>query len=263
MRRVPRWVWAVGAVVALTTPKAAHAASVWVTLAAGLSGANPSSEADLLFDSPHAPPYVAVTGVPGTLEAGTAGGTVSFGGLGTPLLLNLGDGSAYLTGGAGNVPDGGKTRGPKGGSAGSPSSATPQVNATVPDTAALLGLKLADPDAGGARDLTATVTDAGGNVLGTGTVTVPDGGYFVIGLGPDAATPPPPVIDPPPTPDPTPDPTPTPTPEPPVTNPPPVVDPPAPGDPGPVATPEPSSLVLVAVGGVAATTFRRLRTRKV
>ena len=259
MRRLPRWVWAVGVVVAMTTPGMAHAAGVWVTLAAGLSGAGPSSEADIWFDSPHAPPYVAVTGVPGTLEAGTAGGTVSFGGLGTPLLLNLADGSAYLTGGPGNVPDGGKTRGPSGGSAGSPASATPQVNATVPDTAALLGLKLAEPDATGARDLTATVTDATGNVLGTGTVTLPEGGYYVIGLGPDVEQPPPPVIDPP-TPEPTPEPPPepTPTPEPPVTNP-----PPSPTDPGPVATPEPSSLVLVAVGGVAVTTIRRLRTRKV
>jgi len=255
MRRVPRWLWAVGAVVVVTSPGAARAAGVWVTLAAGLSGAAPMSEADLLFDSPHAPPYVAVTGVPGTLEAGTAGGTVSFGGLGTPLLLNLADGSAYLTGGSGSVPDGGKARGPSGGSAGSPASATPLVNATVPDTAALLGLTLADPDAAGARDLTATVTDAGGNVLGTGTVTVPDGGYYVIGLGPDSAPTPPPVIDPPPTPEPTPEP--TPTPEPPVTNPPPPVD-----DPGPVATPEPSSLLLAAVGGVAATAFRRLRSRK-
>ncbi|QDU20101.1 hypothetical protein [Urbifossiella limnaea] len=253
MRRVPGWVWTVGAVVAMTTPKTAHAAGVWVTLAAGLSGAAPTSEADLWFDSPHAPPYVAVTSVPGTLEAGTTGGTVSFGGLGTPLLLNLADGSAYLAGGAGSVPEGGKNRGPKGGNAGSPAGATPLVNATVPDTAALLGLKLADPDSSGSRDLTATVTDAGGNVIGTGTVSVPDGGYYVIGLGPDAGTTPPPVIDPPPTP--TPDPTPTPTPEPPVVD-------PVPESPGPVATPEPSSLVLAAVGGIAATTLRRYRTRK-
>lgn len=253
MRRIPVWVWVVGWAVGWAVP--ARAAGVWVTLAAGLPGASaPSSEAEVWFDSPHAPPYVAVTAVPGTVEAGTAGGSSFFGGLGVPVLLNLSDGSAYLTGGS-TAPDAAKNRGPGGGSAGGRASAGPLTNADVPSTAALLGLTLGDPDDTGARGLTAGITDGAGNPLGTGSVVLPDGGWWVIGLGPQVDTPPPPPIDPPP---------------PPPVDPPPVdpspgpVDPvPTPTDPtGPVATPEPSTLALVAVGGVAAGVARRIRGRK-
>ncbi len=249
MRRIPGWVWGVGVAVALTAPGRVTA-GIWVSLAAGLPGAStPSAEADLWFDSPHAPPFVAVTSVPGTLEAGTAGGTANFGGLATPLLLNLGDGSAYIAGGA-TASDAQKGRGAKGGSAGTRASGAPLVNAEIPGTAALLGLQLADPDATGARDLIATFTNMTGVVLATGTISVPDGGYYVLNLGRDTDPTP---TDPTPT-DPTPtDPTPTePTP----------TDPTPPGNPGPVATPEPSTLALVAVGGVATTALRRLRGRK-
>jgi hypothetical protein len=257
MRRVPGWVWAAGVAVALGAAGPARA-GIWVSLAAGLPGSSaPSAEADLWFDSPHAPPFVAVTAVPGTLEAGTAGGTVSFGGLATPLLLNLGDGSAYIAGGPA-ASDAQKGRGPKGGAAGGRASGAPLVNAEIPDTAALLGLQLADPDVTGARDLIATFTNMTGVVIATGTVTVPDGGYYVLNLGPDAAPTPtePTPTEPTPT-EPTPtEPTPTePVPTPPVPTPP--VD-----NPGPVATPEPSTLALVAVGGLAATGARRLRGRK-
>jgi hypothetical protein len=264
MRRVPKWAWAVGAAAGVGFHASAKAAGVWVTLAAGLPGVStPSSEADLWFDSPHAPPYVAVTSAPGTVVAGTDGGTTTFGGLATPVLLNLGNGSAYLAGGG--PPDAAKGIGPKGGSAGGRSSAAPVTNATIPDGAALLGLTMADPSAKGTRDLTATLTDASGKSLGNapGTVTVPDGGWWVVGLGPDSTPQTPPVIDPPVTnPPPVTDPGPT---GPPVTNPPPPVPPTDPGpvdNPGPVATPEPSTLALVAVGGVAAGAGRRLRGRK-
>jgi hypothetical protein len=266
MRQVPGWVWGVTVAVALVHHGPAPAAGVWVTLAAGLPGTSaPSAEADLWFDSPHAPPFVAVTSVPEKVEAGTAGGTTSFGGLATPVLLNLSDGSAYIAGGA-SASDDAKGRGPKGGNAGSRASAAPMVNATVPDTATLLGINLTDPDAAGARDLTATFTDSLGNILATGTVTVPEGGYYVLGLGPDAnPTPTDPVpTDPVPT-DPTPtDPTPTdPTPTDPVPTDPVPTDP-LPTDPtdSPVATPEPSTLALVTLGGLATTALRRIRGRK-
>lgn len=270
MRLVPGWVWAVGVAVTVTAAGPAKA-GIWVSLAAGLPGASaPSAEADLWFDSPHAPPFVAVTAVPGTLEAGTAGGTVSFGGLATPLLLNLGDGSAYIAGGA-PATEAQKGRGAKGGSAGGRASGAPQVNAEIPGTAALLGITLADPDATGARDLTATFTNQAGAVIGSGTIIVPEGAYYVINLGPDAAPPPTEPVPTPPTPtEPTPpEPTPTePTPTEPVpTEPtPPVPTPPVPtppvDSPDPVATPEPSTLALVAVGGLVAGGARRLRARK-
>ncbi len=250
MHRIPGWVWAVGVTALVAYQGPARAGGVWVTLAAGLPGASaPSSEVDLLFDSPHAPPYVAITSTPGKIEAGTAGGITNFGGLATPVLLNLGDGSAYISGGT-SAPDAAKSRGPNGGSAGAGASTAPLSNATLPDTAALLG---------------------------TGTVTVPENGYYVLTLGPDSTAPPPP-IDPPPPPVVTPPVVTPPVVDPPVVTPPvveppvvtppvvdpPVVSPPVPVDdgPGPVATPEPSTLALVAVGGVFAGLGRRLRGRR-
>jgi hypothetical protein len=185
----------------------------------------------------------------GNIEAVTDGGSSLFSGFGTPLLLDLASGSAYLSNGA--APDSAKSRGPNGGSAGPRSSAAPVPNATVPDTAALLGLTLADPDATGARQLTAVFTDVVGNTLATGSVTIPDGGYFVIGLGPNDETDPTPTEPTPTEPTPT-EPTPT---EPTPTTPTPPTD-------GPVATPEPASLALVAVGGLTTAAVRRLRGRK-
>ncbi len=275
MRREARWVWAVGLAAAMAYSGPARAGGVWVTLAAGLPGAaDSSSQTELTFDSPHAPPYVGVTSAPGTVSAATAGGVSTFGGLATPVLLDLGSGSAYLAGGSA-APDAAKTRGPGGTTASTPSSVAPATNAILPDSAALLGLTLADPTANGSRDLTATFTDTSGKTLATGTVTVPDGGWWVLGIGPNSAVTPPPVVDPPVTPPPVVDPpvTPPPVVDPPVT-PPPVVDPPVvtppvvtpptvpPENPGPVATPEPSAFVLAAVGGLATTAVRRLRGRK-
>ncbi|HJZ54684.1 MAG TPA: hypothetical protein VKE74_06975, partial [Gemmataceae bacterium] len=126
---------------------------------------------------------------------------------------------------------------------------------TLPSNAALLGLKLADPDAAGARALTAAITDPNGNPLGTGTVAVPGDGWWVVGLTPGATTdpPPPPPVDPPPSNgggDPNPPP------------PPPVDPPPSHGGGGPVATPEPSALLIVALGGLTTGAWRRVARRK-
>ncbi|HEX4607827.1 MAG TPA: PEP-CTERM sorting domain-containing protein [Urbifossiella sp.] len=267
MRRVPGWICAVGVTLGLTAPGPARAGGVWVTLAAGLPGASaPSADAEVWFDSPHAPPLVALTSAPGTVVAGTDGGTSTFGSLGTPVLLNVGNGSAYLAGGGTPAPDAAKTLGPGGGSggAGARSSVAPLTNATIPATAALLGITLADPTATGSHNLTVNLTDGSGGSLGTGTVSVPNGGWWVIGLGPDSVpSTPPPVTDPPPPTGSNPTPPTTTDPTPPVTTPPVTTPPTDPtGSPGPVATPEPSTLALVAVGGMIAGVARRVRGRK-
>ena len=77
------------------TASESQAAGVWITLAGGYPGNPvPASMADFQFPAA-APQQVAVdqlNGV-GTVHAGTSGGDVYFGGLGTPVLLNLSDGA--------------------------------------------------------------------------------------------------------------------------------------------------------------------------
>jgi hypothetical protein len=256
MRRAPAWVVAVGVVVAwAATSSPAQAVGVWVTLAAGLpGGSSPSDSSEFWFDSPHAPPQVAVNSLTGgtTAQATTGGGNAFFGGAGTPVLLNLADGSAYIA--SGNPPSSATTRGPGGGSAGTPASAAPVAGGTVPSDAALLGINLADPGANGSRSLAAAITNANGAPLGTGTIVVPAGGWWVIGLTPGANTTPPPNDPPPSDPPPV---TPPPTDPPPVT--PPVDPPPSTGGGDPAATPEPATIILVGIGGIAAHAWRRLR----
>ncbi|HEX4612457.1 MAG TPA: hypothetical protein VH092_29960 [Urbifossiella sp.] len=229
---------AIGVVVALTYSPPVGRAD-WLTLTSGVRGSSdPTAASEFWFDSPHAPPVVAVTQVTdgGTVRATTGGGTTYFGGLGTPVLLNLAGGSAYLAGG--DPPAGATGRGPGGGSAGPLSSAAPQAGGSVPSGAALLGLGFAGPGGDGSRGLTATVTDGGGTVLGTGTLAVPDGGWWVVGLGPGRQ----PASDPGPG-----DPTPEPVPDPP---------------PGTVpGVPEPAAVALIA-SGVAAVVLPPLRRRR-
>lgn len=242
MRRAPAWLAVVGVLAAwLSTPIPAQA-GVWVTLAAGLPGVvAPTSSSEFLFDNPHAP-YIAVNQLTGgtTAEATTGGGTSFFGGAGTPVLLNTGDGSAYIA--SGSPPASAKTGGAGGGT---PASSAPVAGGSVPSNAALLGLNLADPS-NGSRILTATITDALGNPLGSNTVTVPDGGWWVLGLGQNTQTEPPVNPDPGPIVIPIPDQTESPT--------------QLPRDNG-VATPEPGSFALAAVGITMMHTVRRLRAR--
>jgi hypothetical protein len=153
--------------------------------------------------------------------------------------LNLSDGSAYVS--SGGAPDAARAGSSKGGS---PSSSAPSAGGELPPDAALLGLNLAEPDAAGARDLTAAVTDPNGNPLGNGKVTVPEGGWWVVGLTPGTTEPPP--SEPPPS-------------EPPPSEPPPSEPPP--GE-GPVATPEPSTMMLLGLGGLTVGAWRRLAARR-
>jgi hypothetical protein len=246
MRLAPAWKLFGILAAWLAVPAAASAASVWVTLAAGLPGsATPTSSTEFYFDNPHAP-NIAVTELSGgvSAEATTAGGNTFFGGVGTPVLLNLGDGSAYIANGA--APPAAKTSGAGGGTS---ASTAPTAGGSVPSNAALLGIKLAEPN-NGTRSLSASITDASGNPLGSGSVNVPDGGWWVIGLGPAAATPTPPTppIDPTPPVDPIPDPPTTPT--------------DGGGDsPTPANTPEPGTLAMAAIGSGAAYAWRRNRVR--
>src|SRR4051794_2567754 len=103
MRRAPAWLAVLCTLLGwLALPAAGQAANVWVTLAAGLPGsATPTANTEFYFENPHAP-NIAVTELIGgvSAEATTGGGSTFFGGVGTPVLLNLGDGSAYIANGS-------------------------------------------------------------------------------------------------------------------------------------------------------------------
>lgn len=249
MRRLPAWIVGVGVLAAWAgSPAVSRAEGVWLTLAAGAAGGTtPAAQQEFWFDSPHGPPLVGVNQFNGgsTLQAQSGGGSVFFGGAGTPVLLNLSDGSAYIAGGT--PPDSAAYRGP-GGTTGTPSSAAPVAGGTLPSSAALLGINLSDP-ALGPQSLTATVTDPSGNPLGSASVGLSEGDWWVIGLTPGAKSPPDPgPIDPggggntgggPPIPGPGPA--------------------PSPGSGGSIATPEPASVVLLGIGGVALGAYRRAK----
>jgi hypothetical protein len=221
-------------------PATAKAAGVWVTLAAGLPGsATPTDSSEFQFDNPHGP-MVAVNSFTGggIAEAATGGGSSFFSGVGTPVLLNLANGSAYIA--SNGTPDGAKSAG------GTPASAGPVPGGSVPSSAALLGVDVAPTNSG--SKLTASVTDGNGNSLGSGSVNIPQNGWWVLGLNPNDPTQPTPPSDPgspPPPSDPNP-----------PTIPPPSTTPPGTG---PMATPEPATFVLAVIGGAAAQLWRRSR----
>lgn len=197
----------------------------WITLTSGKSGdAQPTGASEFWYGSSSTPPLAAVESVSGTgsIRAVTGGGTSFFTGLGTPVLLNLSDGSAYLAGGS--PPPGATNRGPGGTTAGTSASAAPQTGVPIPPDYTRLGVVLAS-NGGGALMLTASVLGSDGAALGLGSVVVPESGWWVIGLGPGQQ----------PTPEPSPEPTPTPDPTP-------VPSPAAPG------VPEPATMVLAASG---------------
>ena len=238
MRRATAWIVVVGVLAAgAATPSGARAEGFWTTLAAGAAGASaPSDYTEFWFDTPHGPP-LAVTQVTGSnVQATTGGGTTFFAPAGTPVLLPTSDGYATLTNPG--VPNG------SGGlprfAGGNQASGAPQTAQPVPSDSNQLSLGLGDPAPNGSRVLSVGVTDPNGNPLGSGHISVPDGGWWVIGLGPGAkdVTPPPPDPGPPggggsndggP--------------------PPPGPPPPGGGNPGPVSTPEPATALLIGPGG--------------
>lgn len=242
--------WVVAAVMAACSLSPGVGRAGWLTLTAGRAGqTDPTAASEFWFDAPGLRPVVAVDRVSGgvAVQAATGGGTALFGGLGTPVVLDLTDGSASLSGGSPPAETAG--RGPDGNLAGTPATAAPVVGGSTPTGAALLGLDFAEPGADASRVLTVSVTDGAGAVLGGGTLAIPDGGWWVLGLGHAVvSTPDPGPIDPPA--DDGGSPTSLPT-----TDAGPVVTPP-PATPG---VPEPGTLTLAAVAsGVAL--LRRRRT---
>lgn len=212
----------------------------WITLTSGQSGnAQPTDASEFWYGAHSPPPLVAVDTLSGTgtVQAVTGGGTTFFTSLGVPVLLNLSDGSAYL---AGNSPPPGSTdRGPGGAPAGALASAAPQTGAPIPDGYSRLGVALA-LDARGSWVLTASALGSDGT-SDSGSVVVPESGWWVIGLGPDQQPTPQPLPEP--TPTPTPEPTPSPSPS------------PTPG------VPEPTTMALAASGLFLVLPWLRQRRR--
>ncbi len=264
MRRTTAWFVVVGvAILAAETPVRA-ADGFWVSVAAGATGAStPSSYQEWWFDTPHGPPPVAVTQLNGTsVQATTAGGSSFFNAGAVPVVVHPTDGYAYLAGGA---PPSDLSQALKRQMAGGRglASTTPDASAAAPPTGSnLLSINKGEPTGNGSSPLTVGLTDPNGKSLGSGAVTVPNNGWWVIGLGPnpqDGSTPNPnPGQNPGPDPgqNPGPDPGQNPGPDP-GQNP-----TPQPGqNPGPVATPEPATLFLAGIGGLGALGMRTYRRR--
>ncbi len=155
----------------------------------------------------------------GTVEAGTAGGWVYFGGLGLPVFFPP-DGMSYivsgpaptaLTSGLGNL-----------------STSLLQAGGTIPPTSTRLSVAVSADHL-----LNAVVSDGDGHTIGNAAVTVPSGGWWVIGLGPGHMS----------------DPLPVPFPDNPVHSIPPTT----------TSTPEPSTLVIAVLGIVTADSWRGRR----
>jgi hypothetical protein len=158
----------------------------WMTLTIGqFKVADPVSASTVWFDFPNGQAVLAVnrvTGV-GTVRAASAGGAVFFGGLGTPVVLDLSDGSASLSGG--NLPAGVNPESSLGMTNGKAASAVPLAGSSIPSNAVLLDISYSDVRVDGARYLTAAVTNRAGGTLGSTTLAVPTDGWWVLGFGPD------------------------------------------------------------------------------
>lgn len=202
---VMRWLQRIAVLFAVTTswgylPSVSEAG--WLTLTSGNSGnVQPTGVSEFWYGSSSTPPLVAVDTVSGAgaIQAVTGGGTSFFTGLGTPVLLNLSDGSAYLAGGS--PPTGATHRGPGGTTAGTPTSAAPQTGIPASPDYTRLGVTLV---LDGSWALTVSVVGGDGAGLGSGSVIVPESGWWVIGLGSGQQPAPEPSLEPTPIPEPSP-----------------------------------------------------------
>jgi hypothetical protein len=250
MRRAPALFVVVGVLAGWAgLPAVARADGFWISLASGVAGSSTTSGySEFWFDSPHAPP-IAVTQATGagTIQATTSGGSTYFTGEGTPVLLPTTDGYATLSSGS-SFPAAALPRF----AGGTQASGAPQGGGTIPSTADNLSLSLSSPAANGSEVLTVSVTSPTGTALGQSNVTVPNNGWWVVGLGPDSTT-----IT-----------TPIPVPTAPVT----VISPSTGSGTGTgtgsgstgttgssVTTPEPTSMMLLGFGGLTAAGWRLRR----
>lgn len=194
MRRATAWFVVVGVAVLGTSGRASADAAppggFWVSIASGVAGsAVATGYQELWFETPHGPPPVAVTRLSGdTVEAASGGGSSFFTGGAVPVVLHTTDGYAYLAGGPkpGDL-SGALKRQTQGGQG--LASGVPDATATAPPAGAvLLTADLGDPNESGTRTLAVGITDGLLNPLGGGSlsVAVPDGGWWVVGLGPGA-----------------------------------------------------------------------------
>jgi hypothetical protein len=217
--------------IVLVGPSPAQAGPIFLSLATGASGtATPVTTDETRIDNPQvAVVAISQLSVGDRVHAWTGGGAVYFGGAGTPVVLDLSDGRAYLS--SSSAPA--DAAGAVGSSGSKAASAVPQAGGEIPPDATLLRIALSDPGLNGGRTLSAGVVDAAGSLLGRAQVAVPDGGWWILGLGPgDVSAPPPEIVE---------------TPEDSEPSPPAGGGPP--GQP-PVATttPEPSAVVLTIIG---------------
>lgn len=197
MRRATAWFVVVGVAVLGTSGRASADAAptdgFWVSIASGVAGsAVATGYQELWFETPHGPPPVAVTRLSGdTVEATTGGGSSFFTGGAVPVVLHTTDGYAYLAGGPKPGDLSGALKRQTSGGQGLASGVPDATATTPPANAVLLTADLGDPAANGARTLTVGLTDGLLNPLGSGSwsVTVPDGGWWVVGLGPGASDP--------------------------------------------------------------------------
>lgn len=150
------------------------------------------------------------------------------------MLLNLSDGSAYLTGGS---PPIGAIGSGLGMGTDALASAAPQAGVPVPLDYTQLGITLAISSVG-AQVLTVSVL---GSDEGSGSVVVPGGGWWVLGLGTGQGPAPEPLPESEPKPAPLPEPAPSPE--------------PAPG------VPEPTAMALAASGAFVVVPWLRRRRR--
>ena len=254
MRRATAWFVVVGVAMCATArpARAAEADGFWFSVAAGVAGSStPTGYQEWWFETPHGPPPVAITSLTGpSVEATTAGGSTFFTGGAVPVVLHPTDGYTYLAGG--NKPSdlSQALKRQMAGGKGLASTPPDAFSTSAPGNANLLSIDQ------GTNSLTVSLTDPALNPLAGTTLTVPEEGWWVIGLGPNTNL----VPDPTPTPEPTPEPTPTPTPTPePTPTPTPTPEPVG----SPVATPEPATALLAGVGGLGALGWRLFKRRRV
>jgi hypothetical protein len=186
MRRATALFVVVGVVAATVgLPTHARAEGFWVSLAAGVAGGStPSDYSEFWFDSPHAPPVVVtqMTGVTGSVQGTTAGGTTFFSGAGTPVMLPTTDGYATLSSSA-SFPASAIPRF----AGGTQASGAPVGGNSPTSGAASLAMNFSTPASNGSQVLTVGLTGPDNATLGQGHVTVPGNGWWVVGLGPDTS----------------------------------------------------------------------------